>query len=119
MLCAQSVAEIPMFLHADSKDWSDWADALNIQSVGALNAKTSTSVIRPLKYHFTTNVIGLRSIKIMLKHFTTNVMRHFKSHNVFITYGKTSSCDAKIDTFLRRVMARQDYFTHFKQSRTL
>ena len=26
-LCAQSVAKDPSFLHADSEDWSDWADA--------------------------------------------------------------------------------------------
>ena len=26
-LCAQWVAKDPMFLHADSEDWSDWADA--------------------------------------------------------------------------------------------
>ena len=25
--CAQWVAKDPMFLHADSEDWSDWADA--------------------------------------------------------------------------------------------
>ena len=27
LLCAQWVAKDPSFLHADSKDWSDWADA--------------------------------------------------------------------------------------------
>ena len=26
-LCAQWVAKDPSFLHADSEDWSDWADA--------------------------------------------------------------------------------------------
>ena len=26
-LCAQWVAKDPSFLHADSKDWSDWPDA--------------------------------------------------------------------------------------------
>ena len=26
-LCAQWVAKNPRFLHADSEDWSDWADA--------------------------------------------------------------------------------------------
>ena len=26
-LCAQWVANDPSFLHADSEDWSDWADA--------------------------------------------------------------------------------------------
>ena len=26
-LCAQWVAKQPSFLHADSEDWSDWADA--------------------------------------------------------------------------------------------
>ena len=26
-LCAQWIAKDPIFLHADSKDWSDWADA--------------------------------------------------------------------------------------------
>ena len=27
LLCAQWVAKDPSFLHADSEDWSDWADA--------------------------------------------------------------------------------------------
>ena len=27
LLCAQIVAKDPSFLHADSEDWSDWADA--------------------------------------------------------------------------------------------
>ena len=32
-LCAQLVAEDPSFLHADSEDWSDWADAQADQSL--------------------------------------------------------------------------------------
>ena len=30
LLCAQWVAKDPSFLHADSEDWSDWADAVNL-----------------------------------------------------------------------------------------
>ena len=39
-LCAQWVAKFPSFLHADSKDWPDWADA---QADLSLAGRTLTS----------------------------------------------------------------------------
>ena len=33
LLCAQWIAQDPRFLHADNKDWSDWADAQAVLSL--------------------------------------------------------------------------------------
>ena len=56
----------------------------------------------------------------MLQLFTTNVMKHLKCNNVYATNVKTIivSPDSKLENFLRDLWHRQDYFTHFEQSRT-
>ena len=49
-----------------------------------------------------------------------NVIRHLKCNYVFTTNVKVIvSRDAEFENFLTGFMARQDYFTHFEQSRTL
>ena len=49
-LCAQCIAKDPSFLHADSEDWSDWADAQADLSLRWGHSHFVGFVMRQLKY---------------------------------------------------------------------
>ena len=50
-LCAQRVANGPSFLHADSKEWSDWADAKADLSLRLAHGYFVSFVMRRLIYY--------------------------------------------------------------------
>ena len=54
-LCAQLVAKDPSFLHADSKDWSDWADAQAYLSLRWVHTHFVGFVMSWLKYMYMHN----------------------------------------------------------------
>ena len=71
-LCAQWVAKDPSFLHADSEDWSDWADAQSDLSVRWAHSHFVGFVMSQLFYtvHFPAlspiNLWGVEFLKYFL-----------------------------------------------------
>ena len=60
-LCAQWVAKDPSFLHADSEDWSDWADAQADLSLRRAPVNSGGFVMRWLTFSYfcTRNINGV------------------------------------------------------------
>ena len=56
LLCTQGVAKGPSFLHADSEDWSDWADAVADLSLCWMYTHFVGFVMIRLKCHFVRKV---------------------------------------------------------------
>ena len=53
LLCVQWVAKDPTFLHADSEDWSDWAEAQADLSLRWAHSHIVGFVMRRLKFTYT------------------------------------------------------------------
>ena len=62
-LCTQLVAKEPKFLHADSKDWSDWADAQADLSLHWVHTHFVGFVMLGLKYFLTNSPVMWKHIQ--------------------------------------------------------